>query len=170
MIIREPENGDVFFIKPWNSETLNNPNSKVLGANMSAPDGPHVGPMNLAIKDFLFAETYPNTHIHSYLQCLLYSLRPYYLNTPSCFTRLLLRYIAQKLLQVKIRVATHGGFQADSLATPGPWPGGGGGLIWRLLAWSIKASQYHVCWCPGDARSQGIRRHDIVIFLCLDKS
>ena len=36
---------------------LNNPDSKVHGANMgptwvlSAPDGPHVGPMNLAIRE-----------------------------------------------------------------------------------------------------------------------
>ena len=36
------------------------PDSKVHGANMgptwvlSAPDGPHVGPMNLAIRDALF--------------------------------------------------------------------------------------------------------------------
>ena len=35
------------------------PDSKVQGANMeptwvlSAPDGPHVGPMNLAIRDFI---------------------------------------------------------------------------------------------------------------------
>ena len=30
------------------------PNSKVHGANMvmSAPDGPHIGPMNLAIRDY----------------------------------------------------------------------------------------------------------------------
>ena len=36
------------------------PDSKDLGANMgpiwvlSAPDGPHVGPMNLAIKDYYY--------------------------------------------------------------------------------------------------------------------
>ena len=28
-----------------------NPDSKIHGANMSAPDGPHVGPMNLAIRE-----------------------------------------------------------------------------------------------------------------------
>ena len=37
--------------------TLNNPDNKVYGANMGptwvllAPDGPHVGPMNLAIRE-----------------------------------------------------------------------------------------------------------------------
>ena len=25
----------------------------------------------------------------------------------------------------------------------------------------ILHSQYHGCWCPGDARSQGISNHDI---------
>ena len=62
------------------------PDSKVHGANMgptwvlSAPDGPHVGPMNLAIRvaspllrqiqnimmtDILYAD---NTHMHTYQQ------------------------------------------------------------------------------------------------------
>ena len=40
----------------------NNPDSKVRGANMgptwvlSAPDGPHAGPMNLAIREWLTSE------------------------------------------------------------------------------------------------------------------
>ena len=28
----------------------------------------------------------------------------------------------------------------------------------------IPHSQYHRCWCPGDARSQGISNHDIYFF------
>ena len=41
------------------------PDSKVHGANMgptwvlSAPDGPHVGPMDLAVKDYLFQHVGP---------------------------------------------------------------------------------------------------------------
>ena len=43
---------------------LHNPDSKVHGANMkptwvlSAPDGPHVGPMNLAIREDLNSNEY----------------------------------------------------------------------------------------------------------------
>ena len=44
-------------------ESKHNPDSKVHGANMgptwvlSAPDGPHVGPMNLAIREFFVTLT-----------------------------------------------------------------------------------------------------------------
>ena len=44
----------------WHSSKNHVPDSKVHGANMgptwvlSAPDGPHVGPMNLAIRDSLY--------------------------------------------------------------------------------------------------------------------
>ena len=43
---------------------INNPDSKVHGANMGptwvlpAPDGPHVGPMNLAISEMLLVKLY----------------------------------------------------------------------------------------------------------------
>ena len=49
-------------IWPWFDQTQSNPDNKVHGANMgptwvlSAPDGPHVGPMNLAIR--VVANTY----------------------------------------------------------------------------------------------------------------
>ena len=48
------------------------PDSKVHGAQhgahlvLSAPDGPHVGPMNLAIRDHAM-----HWHFHSYVRCLI---------------------------------------------------------------------------------------------------
>ena len=57
------------------------PDNKVHGANMeptwvlSAPDGPHVGPMNLAIRELvidLCLMTPPHTHTHIYLYIYIY--------------------------------------------------------------------------------------------------
>ena len=50
---------------------FNTPGSKVPGANMgptwvlSAPDGPHVGPMNLAIKDSTLSPEHSQKTLHS---------------------------------------------------------------------------------------------------------
>ena len=33
-------------------------------------------------------------------------------------------------------------------------------MIFTMLNWILQR-QYHGCWCPGDARSQGISNHDI---------
>ena len=47
------------------------PESKVNGANMgptwvlSAPDGPHIGPMNLAVRDFSICHSYSSVLICS---------------------------------------------------------------------------------------------------------
>ena len=48
---------------------INNPDSKVHGVNtgptcvLAAPDGPHVGPMNLAIREHLILCKYPSQHL-----------------------------------------------------------------------------------------------------------
>ena len=61
------------------------PDSKVHGANMgpiwdlSAPGGPHVGPINLVIRDGLDNETCPKFWWVFYISCALYALSCYVL-------------------------------------------------------------------------------------------
>ena len=60
------ETFEIVTLEEWESVTQH-PDNKVHGANMgptwvlSAPDGPHVGSMNLAIKDSLYIDFWMNT-------------------------------------------------------------------------------------------------------------
>ena len=105
---------DAIYIFSIDLHKSNFSDSKVHGTNMgptwvlSAPDGPHVGPMNLAIR----VNSIPMTNKRSF-------------RIPE-FVEMSIR---QRLCE---SVQKH-----------------------------VLQSQYHVCWCSGDFRSQDINRHGI---------
>ena len=84
----------------WKKQTLlwKNPDNKVHGANMgptwvlSAPDGPHVGPMNLVIRDWQIKESHYLNQSRLTIKILWHSLQGnVYFNTKISIPKLWLK-------------------------------------------------------------------------------